>query len=143
MQQSQIKQNHDLRHQTHMQQQQQMRAPVLLSQSFVVLMMCGNCTSTESIEVCPSPSQVYQYTCSNCRVVQTFNISNNSATPHGQKLLSSPPPSLSMDMELSTTNDGDVIVDMPRIPINEDYNNHIPQKNKSKYSVSLCGKKLI
>jgi len=148
MQQSQIKQNNDLQQQTHMQQQQQqqqqqMRTPVLLSQSFVVLMMCGNCTSTESIEVCPSPSQVYQYTCSNCRVVQTFNISNNSATPHGQKLLSSPPPSLSMDMELSTTNDGDVIVDMPRIPINEDYNNHIPQKNKSKYSVSLCGKKLI
>jgi hypothetical protein len=148
MQQEQMEQKYHHQQQIQVQQQpqQQMQAPVILSQSSVIVMMCGNCTSTESIEVCPSPSQVYQYTCSNCRVVQTFSMQNNSAASMGQyqkteRMGTSPPPSsLSMDMEFNSMDDGDIIVDMPRIPINE---HHIRQKNKIKYSVSLCGKKLI
>merc|ERR1711916_121677 len=101
------------------QQQQQVQSPVILSHSAVIVMMCGNCTSTENIEVCPSPSQVYQYTCSNCRVVQTFNLQSNlnasaSSGQHqsrSERLISLPPPTLSMDMELNSEED-EVVIDM-------------------------------
>lgn len=137
--------------QVHMKLQQQMQSPVILSQTSVIVMMCGNCTSTENIEVCPSPSQVYQYTCSNCRVVQTFNLQSNinasaSSGQHqsrSERLISLPPPTLSMDMELNSEED-EVVIDMPRIPVDEGHDQYHRQlKNKSKYSVSLCGKKLI
>lgn len=134
------------------QQQQQVQSPVILSQSAVIVMMCGNCTSTENIEVCPSPSQVYQYTCSNCRVVQTFSLRNDATAmssvgqqPRSDAMMSPPPPSsLSMGMEINTPDDNDVVVDMPRIPVDESLDEyHRQQKMKSKYHVSLCGKKII
>lgn len=151
-------------HNQQQQQQPQIQSPVILSHSSVIVMMCGNCTSTESIEVCPSPSQVYQYTCSNCRVVQMFNLQNCNNNNHDNNnstammsstgmqqqrndvMISPPPPfSLSMDMKVNTFDDAnDVVVDMPRVPVDESHDDyHRQQKMKSKYHVSLCGKNFI
>merc|ERR1719231_2166066 len=150
-------------HHNQQQQQPQIQSPVILSHSSVIVMMCGNCTSTESIEVCPSPSQVYQYTCSNCRVVQMFNLQNCNNNNHDNNnvtammsstgmqqqrndvMISPPPPfSLSMDMKVNTFDDAnDVVVDMPRVPVDESHDYHRQQKMKSKYHVSLCGKNFI
>lgn len=123
--------------------------------SRVITMMCGNCTATENIEVCTSPSDIYQYLCSCCQTVQTFRLDSSQFNSLDASLSSSSsslsssfhqpaPPSLTMDMEASYSSEDEMTVDVPRNPndIMHEYRHHNIQ-SKSKYSVSLCGKKLI